>query len=67
MSVLDSSIVNSAIPTMQRDLGSSADDIEWVSTAYALALGVVVPVSNWFGDRIGATFAHRRWGSTGWG
>jgi EmrB/QacA subfamily drug resistance transporter len=59
MSVLDSSIVNTAIPTMQKELGASSDDIEWVVTGYTLALGVVVPVSNWLGDRIGATLAHR--------
>jgi MFS family permease len=59
MSVLDSSIVNSAIPTMQKDLGAAADDIAWVSTASALALGVVVPLSNWLGDRIGPTLAQR--------
>lgn len=55
MSVLDISIVNVAIPTMQRDLGASTDDIEWVSTAYTLALGVVVPLSAWLGDRVGLT------------
>ena len=59
MAVLDSSIVNAAIPTMQKDLGASSDDIEWVSTGYTLALGVVVPISNWLGDRIGSTLAHR--------
>jgi EmrB/QacA subfamily drug resistance transporter len=59
MAVLDSSIVNAAIPTMQKELGASSDDIEWVSTAYTLALGVVVPISNWLGDRIGASVAHR--------
>jgi EmrB/QacA subfamily drug resistance transporter len=59
MSVLDSSIVNTAIPTMQKDLGASADDIEWVSTGYTLALAVVVPLSNWLGDRVGATLTHR--------
>jgi EmrB/QacA subfamily drug resistance transporter len=59
MAVLDSSIVNTAIPTMQKDLGASSDDIEWVSTGYTLALGVIVPISNWLGDRIGATMAHR--------
>jgi EmrB/QacA subfamily drug resistance transporter len=59
MAVLDSSIVNAAIPTMQKELGASSDDIEWVSTAYTLALGVVVPISNWLGDRIGASLAHR--------
>ncbi|GAA5145489.1 DHA2 family efflux MFS transporter permease subunit [Pseudonocardia eucalypti] len=55
MSVLDISIVNVAIPTMQRDFGTTVDDIEWVSTAYTLALGVVVPMSGWLGDRIGLT------------
>jgi len=59
MAVLDSSIVNAAIPTMKNDLGASLDGIAWVSTGYTLALGVVVPVSNWLGERIGATLAHR--------
>jgi MFS family permease len=47
MSVLDVSIVNVAIPTMQRDFGSTTEEIQWVATAYSLALGVVVPVSAW--------------------
>jgi len=55
MSVLDTSIVNVAIPTMQRDFGSSTDDIQWISNAYTLALGVVVPLSGWLGDRLGMT------------
>src|SRR3954454_24345671 len=50
MSVLDVSIVNVAIPTMQRDFGSTTEEIQWVATAYSLALGVVVPVSAWCGD-----------------
>jgi EmrB/QacA subfamily drug resistance transporter len=59
MALLDSSIVNIAIPTMEREFGVASDDIEWVSTAYTLALGVVVPLSNWLGNLIGPTFAHR--------
>jgi EmrB/QacA subfamily drug resistance transporter len=55
MSVLDISIVNVAIPTMQRDFGTTTEDIEWVSTAYTLSLGVVVPMSGWLGDRLGLT------------
>jgi len=55
MSVLDTTIVNVAIPTMQRDFGASSDDIEWIVTAYTLALGVVVPLCGWLGDRLGAT------------
>jgi EmrB/QacA subfamily drug resistance transporter len=53
MSVLDTSIINVAIPTMQNDFAVSTDDIQWVSTSYTLALGVVVPASAWLGERIG--------------
>jgi EmrB/QacA subfamily drug resistance transporter len=53
MSVLDTSIVNVAIPHMQSDLSASVDGIEWVVTAYTLALGVVVPATAWLGSRIG--------------
>jgi EmrB/QacA subfamily drug resistance transporter len=55
MSVLDTSIVNVAIPTMQTVLGASADEVEWIATAYTLALGVVVPVSSWVANRFGMT------------
>jgi len=55
MSVLDTSIVNVAIPHMQNSLAASADDIKWVVTGYALALGVVVPLTGWFSDRFGMT------------
>ncbi|WP_157647778.1 DHA2 family efflux MFS transporter permease subunit [Actinomycetospora chiangmaiensis] len=53
MSVLDVSIVNVAIPSMQKDFGVTTDEIQWVSTAYSLALGVIVPVSAWLGERLG--------------
>src|SRR5437879_1764624 len=53
MSLLDTSIVNVAIPTMQNQFGVSTHGIEWVSTAYTLCLGVVVPTSAWLGERVG--------------
>ncbi|HEY2206854.1 MAG TPA: DHA2 family efflux MFS transporter permease subunit [Pseudonocardia sp.] len=53
MSVLDVSIVNVAIPTMQKEFGSSTEDIQWVTTAYTLCLGVIVPTSAWLGERLG--------------
>jgi EmrB/QacA subfamily drug resistance transporter len=53
MTVLDTSIVNVAIPTMEKEFGVTADDIEWVATAYTLCLGVFVPTSAWLGERIG--------------
>jgi EmrB/QacA subfamily drug resistance transporter len=54
MSVLDTSIVNVALPTIQLELGISATDGQWVSTAYSLAEGIMVPISGWLGYRYGA-------------
>ena len=54
MSILDTSIVNVALPTIQLELGISATDGQWVSTAYSLAEGVMVPISAWLGYRYGA-------------
>ena len=53
MSVLDISIVNVAISTMQNDFGATTDQIQWVSTSYSLAEGVIVPASAWIGARLG--------------
>jgi MFS family permease len=54
MSVLDTSIVNVALPTIELELGVSTSDGQWVSTAYSLAEGVMVPVSGWLGHRFGS-------------
>jgi EmrB/QacA subfamily drug resistance transporter len=53
MSVLDTSIVNVAIPTIQNQFGGTTDDVQWIVTAYTLTLGVVVPATAWLGDRFG--------------
>ena len=53
VAVLDVSIVNVAIPRIQRDFGSSTVDIQWIITAYSLTIGVLVPASGWLADRIG--------------
>jgi EmrB/QacA subfamily drug resistance transporter len=55
MSVLDTSIVNVAIPEMQNVFGVTADDIEWIATSYTLVLGVIVPASSWLANRVGMT------------
>ncbi len=54
MSILDTSIVNVAIPTIQNAFGTTTDEVQWIATSYTLALGVVVPVSAWLSDRFGA-------------
>ena len=58
MSVLDTSIVNVAVPTIQNAFGATTDEVQWIATAYTLALGVVVPLSAWLSDRYGATVVY---------
>ncbi|MDT7560229.1 MAG: hypothetical protein QOI68_4699, partial [Pseudonocardiales bacterium] len=41
MSVLDTSIVNVAVPKIQIELSAAPDDVEWIVTGYTLALGIV--------------------------
>ncbi|HVB09811.1 MAG TPA: DHA2 family efflux MFS transporter permease subunit, partial [Bacillota bacterium] len=53
MALMDSSIVNVAIPTMEHVFGVDTAQVEWVVTIYLLALGVVVPASGYLGDRLG--------------
>lgn len=55
MSVLDTSIVNVAVPTIENTFGATTDEVAWIVTAYALALGVIVPLSAWLADRFGPT------------
>lgn len=53
MELLDATIVNVAIPTLQRDFQTDTTTIEWVVTGYLLSLAVFIPVSGWAGDRFG--------------
>lgn len=52
MVILDSTIVNVALPQIGIDLRQSAN-IEWVVTAYLLAVGVSQPATGWLADRWG--------------
>jgi EmrB/QacA subfamily drug resistance transporter len=54
MTVLDLTIVNVAIPTLGRQLGSSVATIQWVLTGYMLAFASVIPISGWASERFGA-------------
>ena len=53
MVVLDSTIVNIALPTAQHDLGFSADDRQWVVTGYALAFGSLLLLGGRLSDFFG--------------
>ncbi|CAL2057744.1 MFS transporter [Streptomyces sp. TR1341] len=56
MVVLDSTIVNIALPSAQKDLGISDGNRQWVVTAYALAFGGLLL----FGGRIADKWGRRR-------
>lgn len=53
MSTLDSSIVNIALPVMQRELAAMAAGIQWVSTVYLLACCATVLIFGRLGDALG--------------
>ncbi|MEA2293525.1 MAG: hypothetical protein QOE86_1164, partial [Solirubrobacteraceae bacterium] len=54
MSIFDTTIVNVALETLSRDLNAPLDTIQWVSTAYLLALAIMIPLSGWASERYGA-------------
>ncbi|MFE7530029.1 MFS transporter [Kitasatospora sp. NPDC057542] len=53
MIVLDTTIVNIALPSAQRDLGISDADRQWVITAYTLAFGGLLLLGGRLGDLFG--------------
>src|SRR3984957_10910303 len=53
MVILDSTIVNIALPTAQRDLHFSNADRQWVVTAYSLAFGSLLLLGGRIGDMVG--------------
>ncbi|MBX9725357.1 MAG: DHA2 family efflux MFS transporter permease subunit [Candidatus Obscuribacterales bacterium] len=53
LEVIDSSIVNVALPHIQGNLGATTSEAAWVITAYAIANAVILPLAAWLGDRFG--------------
>ena len=56
MNLLDISIVNIAIPSIQRDLHASYADVQWALAGYTLAYALVLIT----GGRLGDTFGRKR-------
>ena len=57
LEILDTSIVNVAIPHMMGSLGATLDQIAWVSTGYIVANVIVLPITGW----LSAYFGRRRY------
>jgi EmrB/QacA subfamily drug resistance transporter len=62
MSILSTTSVNVALAALSGEFGASIDDVQWVVTAYLLALAAVIPITGWAVERFGV---RRLWMATG--
>ena len=53
MLLLDVTIVNVALPSIERDLGADFSDLQWVIDAYALTLAGFVLAAGSLADKVG--------------
>jgi EmrB/QacA subfamily drug resistance transporter len=53
VAALDATVVNVALPSIGRDLGTTVDGLQWILTGYLLSLGSLILVGGSLGDRFG--------------
>ena len=53
MAMLDNTVVNVALPTLNRELGASVSDLQWIVDGYVLALASLLLTGGILGDRYG--------------
>jgi hypothetical protein len=53
LEVLDTSIINVALPHLQGTFSASVDEIAWVLTSYLVANGIMIPMTGWISSRFG--------------
>lgn len=51
--ILDTTIVNVALPDLGREFNASTASIEWIVLGYLLSLALWIPASGWLGDKFG--------------
>jgi EmrB/QacA subfamily drug resistance transporter len=66
LAVLDSTIVNVALPTIGRALGADLAGLQWVVSAYAMTLAALILLGGSLGDRFGRRRVYL-WGVAGFG
>jgi len=54
MTSLDSTVVNVSMSTLASELHSTIGDTQWIISGYLLALALMLPLSGWLVDRVGA-------------
>ena len=58
MQVIDTTIVNVALPHMQGALGASPDEITWTLTSYLVASAIFMPLTGYFSDLMGRKYIY---------
>jgi DHA2 family multidrug resistance protein len=53
LELIDTTIVNVALPKIQGNLGATLEDVAWVVTGYAVANVIILPMSGWLGSFFG--------------
>jgi len=53
LELIDSTIVNVAIPQMMGHLGVTLEEIAWVNTGYIVANVIILPLTGWLSHRLG--------------
>ena len=54
MVILDQTVVNVALPTLESEFHDTLSSVQWIITAYTLALAAVIPLAGWMTDRFGS-------------
>ncbi|MEC0179617.1 MFS transporter, partial [Paenibacillus favisporus] len=54
MVILDSTVVNVAVPNLVSYFDTDLKTIQWAITGYTLALSAVIPLAGWMTDRFGS-------------
>jgi EmrB/QacA subfamily drug resistance transporter len=53
MSIMDITVVNTALPTIGHDFSVTPTSVDTISIAYLVSLAIFIPASGWLGDRFG--------------
>jgi DHA2 family multidrug resistance protein len=53
LELIDTSIVNVALPHMMASLGTTVDGASWIVTSYIIANVIVIPMTSWLASRFG--------------
>lgn len=53
MEILDTTVINTAIPSLSKEFATTPATMEWVILGYLLSLAIFIPSSGWIGDKYG--------------